>query len=93
MGSSVSIRFRRIVIGLAPMESASVAPASTRSVSLTAEEPADFSDGAKLLGWNVQTFALRSRFRAGLTGAQTAGAQLTPRQCGHCPHLTRRVAA
>ena len=59
------------------MESESVAPASTSAVSLAAEEPADFSNGASLLGWNIQTFALRSRFRACLTGAQTAGGQLT----------------
>jgi AraC-like DNA-binding protein len=59
------------------MESESVGPASARIVSLTADEPADFSSGAKLLGWNIQTFGLRNRFRAGLVGAQTAGAQLT----------------
>jgi AraC-like DNA-binding protein len=70
------------------MESASVAAASPRAVSLTADEPADFSDGAKLLGWNIQTFALRSRFRAGLVGAQTAGAQLT-RVDAAAAHISR----
>jgi AraC-like DNA-binding protein len=73
------------------MESESVAPASARTVSLTAAEPADFSDGAKLLGWNIQAFALRSRFRAGLTGAQTAGAQLT-RVDAAAAHISRGEA-
>ena len=73
------------------MESASVAPASGRAVSLAAEEPADFSDGAKLLGWNIQTLALRSRFRASLTGAQTAGAQLT-RVGAASAHISRGEA-
>ena len=59
------------------MESESLAPASARPVSLAADEPADYSDGARLLGWDIQTFALRSRFRAGLVGVQTVGAQLT----------------
>jgi AraC-like DNA-binding protein len=59
------------------MESESVAPASARAVSLVADEPADYSDGARLLGWDIQTFALRSRFRASLVGVQTVGAQLT----------------
>jgi AraC-like DNA-binding protein len=59
------------------MKSESVASASTRAISLVAEEPADFSNGASLLGWNIQTFALRSRFRARLTGAQTASGHLT----------------
>jgi len=59
------------------MESESLAPASAWPVSLAADEPADYSDGARLLGWDIQTFALRSRFRACLTGAQTAGGQLT----------------
>ena len=77
----------------APMESESVAPASARAVSLAADEPADYSDGARLLGWDIQTFALRSRFQAGLAGAQTAGAQLTRVRWGRCPHLTRRGAA
>jgi AraC-like DNA-binding protein len=73
------------------MESASVSPASARTVTFAAEEPADFSDGAKLLGWNIQTFALRSRFRASLTGAQTAGAQLT-RVGSASAHISRGEA-
>jgi len=65
------------MLNSAPMESESLAPASARPVSLAADEPADYSDGARLLGWDIQTFALRSRFRASLVGVQTAGAQLT----------------
>jgi AraC family ethanolamine operon transcriptional activator len=56
------------------MESA--APAPARAVRFAAGEPADYDEAAKLLGWNIRTFGLQNRFRAGLTGAQTGSLQV-----------------
>jgi AraC-like DNA-binding protein len=72
------------------MESRAVDLVSARPISVAASEPADYNDGAQLLGWNIQTFASRSRFRAVLTGVQTAGFQLA--RVAAAAHIARGEA-
>ena len=72
------------------MESTPADLVSAWPVSVAASEPAVYNCAAQLLGWNIQTFATRSRFGAVLSGAQTAGFQLA--RIAAAAHIARGEA-